>query len=66
MWYLPFLQLYQALNIRVVLVYSLTWADSQLIQQTSDSHTLLDYFEAYHRTDTNLTNIQHDSTMLIT
>ena len=60
------MQLYQSLNIRVVLVYSLTWTEGQQIAQTTDSGTLLDLFEVYHRENADFREIEHDSSMLIT
>ncbi len=61
-----FLQLYQPLGVRVTLVYSITWTDEQQIAQTTDSDTVLDLFEEYHRLNTDFRDIVHDSAMLIT
>jgi hypothetical protein len=58
--------LYQALDVRVVVVHSLTWTSSQLIQFSSNPDTLLDLFQDYHSNTPSFLRITHDSAMLIT
>ena len=55
-------QLYQDLNIRVVLVDVTTWTNGDQINVVSDAGALLDNFERYKPQIT----AQHDSAMLIT
>ena len=55
-------QLYQDLNIRVVLVDVTTWTNGDQINVVSDADTLLNNFESYKPQIT----AQHDSAMLIT
>lgn len=64
MWFyiLCNVQLYQDLNIRVVLVDVTTWTNGDQIDVVSDADTLLDNFERYKPQIT----AQHDSAMLIT
>ena len=56
------MQLYQDLNIRVVLVDVTTWTNVDQINVVPDADTLLDNFGRYKRQIT----AQHDSAMLIT
>lgn len=55
-------QLYQDLNIRVVLVDVTTWTNGDQINVVSDPNALLGNFESYKPQIT----AQHDSAMLIT
>ena len=55
-------QLYQDLNIRVVLVDVTTWTNGDQIEVVPNPDTLLDNFQLYKRQITS----QHDSAMLIT
>ena len=55
-------QLYQDLNIRVVLVNVVTWTNGDQISVDADSITLLENFREYKSQIT----VEHDSAMLIT
>ena len=56
------LQVFQTLNVRVVLVDVTTWTNGDRITVSSDPELLLDSFEVYRSQIT----AAHDSAMLIT
>ena len=56
------LQIFQTLNVRVVLVDVTTWTNGDRITVSSDPELLLDSFEVYRSQIT----AAHDSAMLIT
>ncbi|XP_019849967.1 PREDICTED: disintegrin and metalloproteinase domain-containing protein 28-like [Amphimedon queenslandica] len=58
--------LYQSINVRVVIVYSLTWTTQQGISFSSVPNTLLTLFRQYHTSTTAFRSITHDSAQLIT
>ena len=60
--YLPSLQLYRPLRVRVVVVHVITWTSGDRISIVADPQTLLDRIRSFKRS----VSQPHDAMMLIT